>query len=260
MFGSMFDEPASSVDSVIRENQIENKSSFQQSAGYSGSGGLFVVSVSGRAFVSESLDSEFVRNFAQKVSSMHSQGLRFVIVVGQGGVAEDYAAAAQGFNASKTAVSEIGVQFSKANALLLASALDAAHPKIISEFSEAVSVLDSGRIPIMVSHFAGVSSEATAALCAEFLGGSAVFLADFRGIEKLSPKGKKARLVKKASFDSFLDFALDSSKAGESELADVFAAQVLKRSKIPAMVLNFQDLNNFESAIQGGEFEGTRVQ
>jgi len=259
MFGSMFDEPVSSVDSVIRENAIENKSSFQQSADYSSSGKLFVVSVSGKAIVNEGLDEKFVRKFSAKVSQMHAQGLKFVLVVGKGSIARDFIETAKQFNASRTALDELALQFSKANALLLSQALDAAHPKIITEFSEAVSVLDSGRIPIMVPHLAGISAEGTAALAAEYLGGTLVNLTDVRGI--LSSTAKKGRLLKNVSFDDLLAKSLEMSLEPEGDAVfDTFSAQVLKRSGIRALVMDAQDLENFETALQGGEFEGTVVQ
>jgi len=258
MFGSMFDEP-SSMDSVIREHEIENKSSGANYQGVSSNGQLFILSVSGKAIVNEGLDEKFVHEFSAKISQLHSQGLRFVLVVGKGSIARDFIEIAKQFNASKTSLDELGLQFSKANALLLSQALDAAHPKIITEFSEAVSVLDSGRIPIMVPHVSGISAEGTAALAAEYLGGTLVNLTDVKGI--LSSTGKKSKLLKSVSFDELLQLSLGMSLEPEGEaIFDTFSAQVLKRSSIKAMVLKANDLSNLEAALNGGEFEGTGVE
>ena len=257
MFGNMFDEE--NINSAAIEHEFEHKSDYRTATQNYSSNQLFVISVSGKAIVGEELNEKFVREFSQKINQLHSEGLKFVLVIGKGSIARDFIETAKQFNASKTSLDELGLQFSKANALLLSQALDAAHPKIITEFSEAVSVLDSGRIPIMVPHIAGASCEATAALAAEYLGGTLVNLTDVKGI--LSSSAKKAKLLKNVSFDELLDLSLDLSLEPEAEAVfDTFSAQIIKRSNIRSLVLNAEDLENFENAIRGGEFEGTVVE
>ena len=257
MFGNLFDEGA--VNSAVKEYEVEHKSDYRQSYSSTGSGQLFVVSVSGKAIVGEQLNEKFLREFSAKINQLHSEGLKFVLVAGKGSIARDFIETAKQFNASKTSLEELGLQFSKANALLLAQALDAAHPKIITEFSEAVSILDSGRIPIMAPHIAGITCEGTAALLAEFLGGTLVNLTDVKGI--LSSDAKRAKLLRSLSFDELLEKTLEMSLEPEGEAVfDTFAAQVLKRSGIKAMVMHAEDLENFENAVKGADFEGTVIQ
>ena len=261
MFGNLFDEER--LDTAVKEYGVEHKSdSYNYASQAYGSGSLFVVSVSGKAIVGEELNERFLRDFSQKISQLHSQGLKFALVVGKGSIARDFVETAKQFNPSKAALDEIALQFSKANALMLAQALDAAHPKIITEFSEAVSALDNGRIPIMVQSIAGLSTEATAALAAEYLGGTLVNLADVKGVFAKNPSEKKRqKLLKSVSFDQLLDLSLEMSLEPEGEAVfDVFSAQILKRGNVKAFVLQAEDLENFENAVSGREFEGTRIE
>jgi len=224
LFGNLFDEER--LDNAVKEYGVEHKSdSYNYASQAYGSGSLFVVSVSGKAIVGEELNERFLRDFSQKISQLHSQGLKFALVVGKGSIARDFVETAKQFNPSKAALDEIALQFSKANALMLAQALDAAHPKIITEFSEAVSALDNGRIPIMVQSIAGLSTEATAALAAEYLGGTLVNLADVKGVFAKNPSEKKRqKLLKSVSFDQLLDLSLEMNLEPEGEAVfDVFS-------------------------------------
>ncbi len=222
---------------------------------------IFVVSVGGSVFINEKPNAALIAKFGETISSLHREGYRFALVIGGGKIGRSYIAAAKGIGATNYAMDEIGIALTRVNARLLIESIESSHKEVLTKVSDAKAIIDSGKIPVYGGLLPGITTDAVSALLAESLSATFVNLSNVDGIYSSDPKDNpRAKFYPSLSHSRLLSLLqVAESKPGQNIVLDIPAGLVLKRSSIHSIFLDGNNLSNFESAIRGGEFNGTVV-
>ncbi len=224
-------------------------------------GNVFVLSVGGSILIDGKPSVTAIAKFSECLNDLIRDGSHFVVVVGGGKVAREYISAAKTLGASMFQQDLLGIDITRANAALLAVSIENAEQRILTDVKEAAAVLERGKTPVFGGLLPGLTTDAVAALIAEFLHATFVNLSNVDGVYSADPATNPgARFYPELSYDRLLSIVkLSAMQPGQNLVVDLPAAMILRRSKIPAFFLNGKDLENFKSAIRGQEFRGTVV-
>jgi len=216
----------------------------------------------GGSMVMQDFNAERIKAYAEAIEKIASKHTVFV-VVGGGKIARNYITTARKLGADETLCDYMGIGVTRLNAMLLASAIKKA-PKVIPEdFRQAYELSLSHPVVIMGGTFPGHTTDATAALLAEFVNADVLLNAtSVNGVYSADPRKdpnavrydriKAKELVKIAS--------AGETKAGSSNVIDLLAAKVIERSGIKTVVF-LGEPENIEKAIRGDVEEiGTVVE
>jgi len=260
----LFDEDFFKMYSEGSEDSASEKNSEEiETISYSAadSGKLFVLSVGGSLIAPEKPDSTFLSKFSMVIKSLTDRGYRFAIVAGGGRVSRNYIAAAKSLGADNFSLDLLGISVTRVNAMLLIQALENAHLKVLTDITKAKKVLAMGKVPVYGGLLPGITTDAVAALLAEFLKADYINLTNVDGIYSADPKLKpNAKFYPEISHDRLIALMqVAESKPGQNLVLDLPSCYILKRSGIRGIVLNGSDLNNFENAVEGSDFTGTEI-
>lgn len=222
---------------------------------------IFVVSVGGSILVDEKPLTTFISKFSQAINDLYGEGFRFCLVVGGGKIARNYVASAKTFGANNFALDEIGIQATKLNALMLINSLENAYPEVLTDINKVEEIISKGKIPVFGGLMPGFTTDAVAALLAEKLGADFVNLSNVEGIYSSDPEhNPRAKFYPEISYENLLSLIrLSESKPGQNVILDLPCCLILKRSKIPSIVLDGKDLENVKAALRGEDFKGTVI-
>lgn len=244
------------------EKQAQAEQTYSDSAAQNEGSGILVLSVGGSLFFDEKPLASQIAKFCESISRLHSEGYKFVLVVGGGKVARSYVSAAKSFGATNYSQDELGIMITRANAFVLIQALEKAHVHVLASPAEALNVLGAGEIPVFGGLFPSFTTDAVAALVAEAVDGVFVNLTDVDGVYSSDPKrSSNAKFYPEISYEKLLSMVkLSASKPGQNMVLDLPCVNILRRSRIKGIVLNGNDLANFEAMVRGNEFRGTLIQ
>jgi uridylate kinase len=231
-------------------------------SGYLQPSNVFVISIGGSILFEENEPNpEKFKAIVDVITKLHRSGKKIVLVVGGGKVARLYSGVAGSLNLNKFEQDLVGIKVTRLNAFLLAAAMPDAHKKVLEDISDAKKVLDSGKIPVFGGLVPFFTTDSVAALLAEFFNGVFVNLTDVDGIYDSNPKqNPDAIMFSEISYSRLVSLAIAAgSSPGQNVVVDVACAMILKRSKIPAVFLNGNNLDNFMAYINGQSFVGTVV-
>jgi uridylate kinase len=187
---------------------------------------------------------------------------RLVVVTGGGSNARKYIAAARELGASEFVCDQIGIHVSRLNARLLAAALgESAFPKMPESSDELMESMGSELIIVMGGLQPGQSTNAVTALAAEAISADLIVNATkVDGAYTADPrKDPKARKLDQVTPDELMQIlSMEGFKAGEYDLMDPLALRIIKRSKIPAIIVDGRDPSNIEKALSGKRV-GTKI-
>ncbi|HIH10428.1 MAG TPA: UMP kinase [Candidatus Diapherotrites archaeon] len=253
-------------ENVLKEQEQTPHESAQPAANanmaYGNSGDVFVVSVGGSLLIDESgPDAGKIRQIAGTISSLHSAGKRLVLVVGGGKTARSYVEAMRSLNANNFTLDMLGIHITRANAMLVAGAIPAAHPQILTEITQARQALDTGKIPVFGGLMPFFTTDSVGALLAEYLGGRFVNLTNVDGVYDSNPnENPGAKMLEEIGYRRLISMVVAAgSKPGQNVVLDLAACLILQRSNIPAVVLNGNDMPNFSNYLNGYSFKGTVI-
>jgi len=224
-------------------------------------GNVFVLSVGGSILCDGKPNVMAIAKFSECLNDLIRQGFHFVVVVGGGKVAREYISAAKTLGASFFQQDLLGIDITRANAALLAGSIENAEQRILTDVLEAAAVLERGKTPVFGGLLPGLTTDAVAALIAEFLHATFVNLSNVDGVYSADPAtNPHAKFYPELSYDRLLSIVkLSAMQPGQNLVVDLPAAMILRRSRIPAFFLDGKDLGNFVAAIKGQEFRGTVV-
>ena len=224
----------------------------------------FVLSIGGSLLINESSkpNTAFIGKLSEKISGLHQQGFKLVLVVGGGVVARNFIGAAKALGADNFSLDVVGIQATKLNASLLIQSLEDAFPKVLDDPMQVKGILKQGFIPVFSGIIPGLTTDAVAALIAEHLGAVFVNLTNVDGVYSSNPKDNpSAKMFDSMSYDRLLTLmSMQKSKPGQNLVLDVMCCTILKRSSIRAVVLNGTDLDNLSNYLNDDEFKGTVIQ
>lgn len=263
----MFNEQKKNEDTEITRPSSErgysgeaSEESYQSQAPFPVSN-VTVISVSGSILMDGKPSPEAISVLAACLNGLIRQGHRLVLVIGGGKVARDYINAAKALGANNFELDWLGIAITRANAGLLLASIENAFPEVLAEVKKAKVVLAQGKTPIYGGLMPGFTTDAVAALIAEYLGARFVNLSNVEGVFTADPAAHpSARMYRELSHSRLIEIiAGNAMKPGQNIILDLPAAMILKRSGIPAFFLSGHDLENFKNALNGFEFRGTTV-
>lgn len=222
-----------------------------------------VISIGGSVLVPDGIDKGFIRDLAQLIREVHKEHT-LVVVTGGGKTARRYIEPAREFGASEVLCDLIGIEATRLSARLLSAAIgEDASLEPPKDYIDGLKALNFGKIVVMGGTHPGHSTDAVAALFAEYIHADLFINAsNVDGIYDMDPqKHNDARRYEKLSVGELVDMVKSHSLgAGKYELIDILAAKVIQRSKIKTIFLNGKNLGNLKKAIEGKEFIGTVIE
>jgi uridylate kinase len=201
----------------------------------------FVLSLGGSVLgFSEGFEkiAENLQKFADVLEKLSEEHTIFV-VVGGGKIARDYIQVGREVGADETYCDLIGIAVTRLNAMLLASAIKSAPRRIPVDFIEAAELGKMYSIVVMGGTFPGHTTDATAALLAEFVSAD-VFLnaTSVDGVYTDDPRtNREARKIPRMSPSELVELISRTEMgAGANVVIDLLAAKVIERSKIRTVI------------------------
>jgi uridylate kinase len=202
---------------------------------------------------------ERIKEFANVLDEIAEENKLFV-VVGGGKMARELIEKARNLGANEVMCDYLGIAVTRINAMLLAFAMKNSAKRIPENFIEAEELSKNYKAVVMGGTFPGHTTDATAALLAEFVGADLFLNAtSVDGIYSEDPgKNPNAYKFEKISPRELLMLvAKEQAKAGVNVVMDILAVKILERSKIKAVVFRGEPENI--KRIVNGEKIGTLV-
>ena len=192
-------------------------------------------------------DAEYIVKFAEKVKGL---GCRLAIVVGAGAISRDYVNELRKHSMNEAFLDEVGIEIARLNARVVAKFVSG---KYVETLEHARETVEEGLIPVMGGLIPGQSTDAAAAVLAEYLeADQLVVLTDVDGIYDKDPKKHRdAKIVKKLSFDELKKICEHLEyRASDYPVFDFVAAKIVSRSRIRTVVCNGRKLE-LDRAVHG---------
>lgn len=225
-----------------------------------------VMSIGGSLIVPDGgIDIMFLQKlneFIRKQLASHPDR-QFFLTIGGGSTARHYIDAGKGVVAKLTNedVDWLGIHSSRLNAHLVRTIFrDIAHPHIIEHYeiirkaTEPV-VVASGWKPGWSTDFCAVM------ICEDYDVHTVLNLSNIEKVYTADPKkDPKAQPIDAISWDNFRKLVGDEWKPGMNAPFDPIASKKAQELGVRVVVLNGQDFDNVEKAIDGKDFVGTTIQ
>lgn len=212
---------------------------------------IVVISIGGSVLMSD-LDSSRVKEFARAIEELAADNQVFV-VVGGGKVAREYISLARELGADETSCDYLGIDLTRINATILSTAINNAPHRIPEDFKDAYELSLSHPVVVMGGTFPGHTTDAVAALLAEFVKADILLNATSAdGVYTADPqKESEASKFEKISTRDLVEIVSQAeANAGSSTVIDLVAAKVIDRSKIKTMVFLGKP-KNIQKALKG---------
>ncbi|RUM33388.1 MAG: UMP kinase [Archaeoglobus sp.] len=197
-----------------------------------------VLSLGGSVLMSDFPKCNKMRAFAEEVELISNEHDVFV-VVGGGKIARDYIQAARASGANNTLCDSIGIEVTRLNAMLFSTYIDSSPKEVPKTFERAVELSKLWNVVVMGGTFPGHTTDATAALLAEYVNADVMLNAtSVNGVYSSDPK-KDARALRyeKLTPEQLVEIvAKGELKAGSSNVLDLLAAKIIERSKIRTII------------------------
>jgi len=220
-----------------------------------------VFALGGSVVVPEEVDEKYVEEFAKFALNLAKKHI-LAIIVGGGKTARNAINTCRLEGGDEVKCDYAGIEASRYNATVVSQAMGIA-PLIPESLQDAKKVLNTEGIVIMGGTEPGHSTDAVAALLAEYIHADVYFkISNIDGVYDKDPKeNNDAKRLEKLSIDDLTQIVSGlSQEAGNYRLFDMLAVKMLKRSGMKTIVLDGHDLKNLRNAIDGKKFTGTVIE
>jgi len=220
-----------------------------------------VISLGGSVLV-PTLESNNIQRYVSVLKNIAGYCQVFV-VVGGGGEARRYIAAARKVGIDEAASDELGIMVTRLNARLLVGALgDAAYPRVAENYTEAREFALSGKIVVMGGVTPAQTTDAVSAVLAESVCATLLINAtSVDGIYSADPKKYESAVRHERMTPGELLEIINRCRleAGANIVLDIVAGKVVERCRVPLLVLDGRDPENISRAVAEGRYVGTLV-
>jgi uridylate kinase len=199
---------------------------------------IAVISLGGSVLMGKGFDVERMGEYVKVIEKLAKEHKIFV-VVGGGKIARSYIEVARKLGASEAFCDYIGIEVTRLNATLFSLAFRNTPKKIPRDFKEAYELSMSHNIVVMGGTFPGHTTDATAALLAEFVNADILLNAtSIDGVYSADPKENPdaVRFEKLSPRELVKIVSAGNTKAGSSYAIDLLAAKIIERSGIKTIV------------------------
>ena len=201
---------------------------------------LIVLSLGG-SILAKNLDPDSFLKYAEvlrKISKKHT----LLVVAGGGEAARSYIDAARAVGADEVTCDYIGIEITRLNARLLAAALGPdASPEIPTNYLEAAKAIRPGKVVVMGGVTPGQTTDAVAAILAEFLRADLLTIAtSIDGVYSADPNcDPSAVKYDRISPGELINIVMSiEMKAGSKSPVGPVAAKIIERCKLDALVMD----------------------
>lgn len=219
-----------------------------------------VISLGGIFFA----DAEKVKRVAAVFDEL-AQSCSLCVVTGGGGRARDYIALARDLGANEALCDYMGIALTRINAKLLITALHNAYPEPLLDYKDvAVAKVngDDGRITVMGGVSPGYTTDAVAAILAEYVNADLLLIVtSVDGVYDVDPRtDPTAKKFDRLSPKELVALTMKGElKAGSRIVIDPVAAKIIERSGIKTVVIDGRsDPRAIIDAVHG-EHHGTEI-
>jgi len=221
-----------------------------------------ILSLGGSLVCPDKIDTKFLKRFRDFILDWIKKGKRFLIFVGGGKTARKYQKAAKELSVgSKAQLDWIGILATWLNAFFVKSLFgDLAFPQVLSDPSRKIET--KKKLIFFGGWKPGRSTDFDCVLAAKTFGIKRVInLSDIGYVFDKNPKKfKKAKPLKKISFDDFLKIIGTEWTPGANIPFDPEAIKLAKKEKIKIIILNGRNFGNLEKVLEGRKFKGTTIE
>lgn len=222
-----------------------------------------VISLGGSIIIPNDRDGEFLQRFASLLHTLTKEHEMYV-VCGGGKVARYYITTGRHLGASEEQLDELGIEVTRLNAGLLRVALgDGPLDAIPRTVAEAASQHRPGSIMVMGGTTPGHTTDAVSAALAEKVGAVRIVNAtSVDGVYSSDPRvDPKSVKYDRITFQELEDMMHKGAHgAGRSHIFDPQGAEIVRRCRIPILVVDGRDLDEMECAIRGQGIKGSVIQ
>lgn len=220
---------------------------------------IVVYSLGGSVLAAQ--DSAGLKRYAEALRTI-ARDNQVYVVVGGGALAREYIGKARDVGASEALCDSIGILATRMNAALLAAALDGSAPfRVPESYDDAIEASKTYRLVVMGGVSPGQTTDAVAALLAEYARAALLVIAtSVNGVYTSDPE-KDPRAVKiprMGAKDLSRMMSQIELKAGSKSPVDPLAAKIIERSLIPTVVVDGRNVANLIGAIDGTH-DGTEI-
>ncbi len=221
-----------------------------------------VISLGGSIIIPDDRDGAFLNDFAALLKTL-SKDLDIYVVCGGGKIARYYIVTGRELSATEDQLDEMGIEVTRLNARLLQLALgDRAYDRVPHTIGGTASQGKKGRIAIMGGTTPGHTTDGVSAALAEKVGASRIVNAtSVDGVYSHDPRKVKDCVKYEHLTFQQLDDMMNKGKhgAGSSHVFDPLGAKIVKRCRIPILVVDGRDLDEMRAAILGQNIKGTVI-
>lgn len=206
------------------------------------------------------LRGDKIKSYAEILEDL-SKKHKIFVVTGGGKFARELINLARSLGANEVVCDYIGIEVTRINALLLASAMKNAPKRVPKTFEEAEDLSRIYDVVVMGGTFPGHTTDATAALLAEYVKAD-VFLnaTSVDGVYSEDPKVcREAKKFERLSHRELVEIVSKATvKAGVNVVIDLLAAKIIERSKMRTVIF-LGEPENIRKVLEG-ERVGTLIE
>ncbi len=222
----------------------------------------YVIKVGGSVLAPDGPDVDHIRRLAEALKEIASDAEVFV-VVGGGRVARRYIDGARSLGAPDAYSDIIAIGVTRANARLIIAALgDVARRSPPTSIEGAAAAAMKDRVVVMGGTVPGHTTDAVAALLAEYVSADALVMCkDVGGVYTADPKkNPEAAFIPSLTGEKLLEIVSKGDMvAGVSAVTDLLAAQVITRSGLCTYVVDGRDTANIIATVREKKCPGSRI-
>jgi len=218
-----------------------------------------VISLGGSVVLSEDIDISFFKKLTNLLKKFTNQ-YKIFLVIGGGKTARTYIKMGRQLNFSEEHLDKIGIDITRINAKMLTNIIGISNEEIPHTTDEAKKI--AKKIVVMGGTTPGHSTDMVGAELAEKTGASKYIIAtNVDGVYDKDPKEyNDAKQLREVSIDQLIDkYGTKWETAGKNMVIDGPALGIIKKAKIPTVVLNGKKLEELEKAMNNQPFNGTII-
>jgi uridylate kinase len=220
-----------------------------------------VLSLGGSILV-PTLDPEQFREYAAVITTLAEEH-DVCVVTGGGSPAREFIDVGRALGANEVELDHLGIEVTRLTARLLIAAIgDDAVLTPATDYEAAGRALRCGDIVVMGGTAPGQTTDAVSALLAEYVNAERlIYATNVPGVFSADPHTHPdAEPFSELRASQLITLILDiDSTAGSSVPIDLLAAKLIQRAHCETVVIDGTDPECILTAVQTGEFEGTRI-